>query len=193
MKTMKNFTLGLIAMTIVLGTVSCSKDEGGPDINLVVGSFMYKAESIWSTADASYDLEDTLTITKVSDTEVMITGLIPWDSLGSGGGNMVNLDEVTAEVDLDAMEFKIPVGQQISGPNGNDYFLSFFPGDPTSLADYEIDVTDDEYVIGTIKDNGDIKLIGPWGLKWIEPDGTTFDGKWWWDFYTVTNMTKLTE
>jgi hypothetical protein len=180
---------GILALITLF--FSCGKDEDKKTVDLIVGKYHFLAESFWSTADDNYDLEDTLTIKKISETQVKIIGLIPYDSLGSGGGLMVVMKELTADVDLNAMQLKIPVGQQISGANGNGYFTYFYPGDPATENNWEIDVTDDTHVVATIKDNGDIKLMGPWGIKWVEPDGKTFDGKWWWDFYSVTNMTKV--
>jgi hypothetical protein len=188
---MKKFTYFLGACMMILALLSCEKEEDKKKVDLIVGDFLFVAESIFSTADDNWDLEDTLTIEKVNETTVKIIGLMPYDTMYSGGGPMVVMKELTAEVDLDAMELKIPVNQQISGANGNGYFTYFYSGDPASLDSWEIDVTEDTHVTATIKDNGDIKLMGPWGPKWIEPDGTTFDGKWWWDFYTVTNMTKI--
>ncbi|MBN1415871.1 MAG: hypothetical protein JW973_12280 [Bacteroidales bacterium] len=183
------YLFGVLA--VIMAFISCKDDEDKKTVDLIVGDYAFLAESIWSTAEENWDLNDTLTIEKVSETQVKIIGLIPYDSLGSGGGNMVVFKELTADVDLEAMQIKIPVGQQLTGPNGNGYYTYFYAGDPESELDWELDVTDDEYVVATIKENGDISMMGPWGIKWVEPDGVTFDGKWWWDFYTVTNMTKI--
>jgi hypothetical protein len=190
MKTRK-LTFAILALLFTFSLVSCNKDdEKKTTVDLVVGSYSFKAESIWSTADANFDLVDTLIITKVDDETVSITGLIPYDSLGVGSQNVAVVNPLTAKIDLTTMTFKIPVGQALTESKTNGYVLHFYPGDPATLKEYEIDVTNDEYVTGTIKDNGDIKLIGPWGIKWIDPNGG-FDGKWWWDFYVVTNMIKL--
>ncbi len=189
---MRNLTYLFGIFALLVSITSCEKnEESGKTVDSIVGSYAFTAESIWSSADENWDIVDTLTIEKISDSQVKLIGLIPWDSLGSNGGKMVVYKELTANVDLNSMELKIPVGQQISGANGNGYFTYFYAGDPNSEANYEIDVTDDAFVVAIIKDNGDIKLMGPWGIKWVEPDGSTFDGKWWWDFYSVTNMTKI--
>lgn len=183
------YVIGVLAVTMFF--MSCKKDEEKKTVDLIVGEYAFLAESVWSTANENWDLQDTLTIEKVSETQVKLIGLIPYDSLGSGGGNMKVLGEISANVDMDAMELKIPVGQQLTEANGNGYFTYFYAGDPDTENAWELDVTDDTHVVATIKDNGDIVLMEPWGIKWIEPDGITFDGKWWWDFYTVTNMTLI--
>jgi hypothetical protein len=182
------YVFGVLAMVVLFA--SCNREDE-VTVDLIVGEYTFLAESIWSTADANWDLADTLTVEKVSETQVKLIGLIPWDSLGSGGGNMKVMKELIADVDLETMQLKIPVGQQLSEANGNGYFTYFYAGDPATESEWEIDVTDDTHVVATIKENGDIVLMGPWGIKWIEPDGTTFDGKWWWDFYSVTNLTKI--
>ena len=35
--------------------------------------------------------------------------------------------------------------------------------------------------------------LNNWGAKWMQPDGTSYDGWWWYDFFTTSTLTQIVD
>ncbi len=109
------------------------------------------------------------------------------------GTNLPEIRPVVATVDETNHTITIKSKQIFTGRNGNGYSFAFNAGIPgTAPANPE---PVDQEVTGTYTyDAGTRQIVitlTNWGPKWMEPNETTYDGWWWFDFFTSSVMTKI--
>lgn len=111
------------------------------------------------------------------------------------GTSLTEIRPVVATIDELNKQIIIKSKQIFTSPNGSGYTFAFNSGIPGSDGSNPEPVDDNVIGTYTIDENTNAIEISlqNWGPKWMEPDGTTYDGWWWYDFFTSSTMTKIIE
>jgi hypothetical protein len=138
-------------------------------------------------SDWNYTSVSTININPENVNQILISNIC--------STSLPEVNPIVATIDEENQEIIIESKQIFSEPNGNGYTFAFNAGIPGVSPDNPEPV--DERVIGTYTINEEtseiVITLHNWGPKWMEPDGTTYDGWWWYDFFTVSTMSRIVE
>ncbi len=102
---------------------------------------------------------------------------------------------VVATVNEEEKTLTLKSKQVFTAKNVNGYMFAFNAGNTVGLPENSEPEPLDQDVVGTYtidEESGEIIItLTNWGPKWIEPDGTTYDGWWWWNFFNSSILTKI--
>lgn len=146
------------------------------------GTYTHQGNSYWGS-DYNFSKTTNILTNPDNDNQILIYYI-------AYAGLAVLDVPVVATVDEAAKTITIASKQIFTGDDGWGYTQAFNAGVPSgdNPEPLESDVVG-VYAINDERTEITISLTN-WGVKWMEPDGTTFNGWWWYDFYTSSTLTK---